>query len=138
MIGIYASLQLGNDLMLDFTSNTVLVGMFIGVMFPLMAIVGPIYQSVSVELRDSLDITRVKASALTVQFKKLENEYGLSPMQLQMGILFVIFGFICTVVIPSSVLLWKVWIFNLSLTALFLALVFGLISLISLGIYRMS
>ena len=79
LISMYAENQLGYDLMLDFSLSTVAVGVLIGVLFPLIALIGPMYQSVATELRDSLDTTREKASALTIQFKKIETEYGLSP-----------------------------------------------------------
>jgi len=78
---LYASESLKCDLVLDFNELTLWVGICSATVLPFLAILGPIHQSLSIELRDALDIHRQKASALTVEFKKLEDHYGLSTEQ---------------------------------------------------------
>ena len=47
--------QLGYDLLLDFSGKTALVALLMATLLPLAAIIQPVYQSLSVELRDALD-----------------------------------------------------------------------------------
>ena len=78
---LYASGSMKLELVLEFNEATLWVGICSATVLPFLAILGPIHESLAVQLRDALDIHRQKASVLTVQFKKLEDQYGLSHTQ---------------------------------------------------------
>ena len=82
---------------------TLYVGLFMGIAVPLIANYLPIREAMSKSLRDSLDIYRKSLDDLTVTLTRLEH-MGISPMQLLVGLMLTMFGFVVYYFIPSSIL----------------------------------
>lgn len=74
-----------------------------GIAVPLIANYLPIREAMSKSLRDSLDIYRKSLDDLTVTLTRLEH-MGISPMQLLVGLMLTMFGFVVYYFIPSSIL----------------------------------
>jgi hypothetical protein len=87
---------------LEFKMEAYLVGIFVSWVLPLMAMIAPVYNSLTVSLRDALDVFRPKTTSMTVAFSKLEDMYGLNVVELVVGLTFATLGVIIYVVIPFS------------------------------------
>lgn len=66
------------ELSIEFKLEAYLVSLLVAVVLPLLAMIAPVANSLSVQLRDALDVFRDKVSELTVVFSKIEDIYGLS------------------------------------------------------------
>lgn len=64
--------------MLDYHWETNFIGILVAFVMPLLAIIHPIYHSLRLQLRDSLDVFRQKVDVVTVTMTKIEDELGLS------------------------------------------------------------
>lgn len=79
----------------------VIVGVTVGLLMPLLALIGPIMKSLSKTLRDSLDLYHSNVNDTLVTVTKLEN-LGLSPGQTWAALLLVVFGFVVYYLAPLS------------------------------------
>lgn len=77
------------------------IAVSLGLVMPLIAIVGPIQRALSKTLRDALDIYHQVQSETTVRIIKLEN-LGLSPWQISASVSMIVMGFIVYYVIPYA------------------------------------
>jgi hypothetical protein len=59
------------DIILDFNYLPLLVGLFVAYALPIISMIKPVINGISVELRDALDVFRKKTEVLDVQFTKL-------------------------------------------------------------------
>jgi hypothetical protein len=100
-----------------------------GIAVPLFANYMPIREAMSKSLRDSLDIYRKSIDSMTITMTKLEN-MGISPIQILVGIVMTVFGFIVYYFVPSSILNMRFDLFFFIILAVLFAMVIGM-SLIS-------
>lgn len=77
------------------------VGVTVGLLMPLLALIGPVMSSLSKTLRDSLDLYHSNVNDTSVSVTKLEN-LGLSPTQTWSAVLMVVFGFVVYYLAPLS------------------------------------
>jgi len=105
--------------------SSLLLGVAVGLVMPLVALVGPIQHALSKTLRDALDLYHSLSSDITVKFTKLEN-LGISPIQTYLSILAVSAGFVVYYLVPYSFFyfLWALF-FNI-FVGIMLAMVLGL------------
>jgi len=66
------------DIILDFNTGAIVIGIFVALVLPFCAMAEPILQETSIELRDALDVFRNKVQTLKVIFNNLQSNYGLS------------------------------------------------------------
>lgn len=83
------------------TKEAVALGVVMAVVLPAVSMVTPVFNELSLELRDSLDIFSHKATSVQIQFIRLSNMIGLSPVQTIIGLTFTVLGVIIYVVIPQ-------------------------------------
>lgn len=94
----------GGQIILNFTTESTLVGLGTAVVLPILAMILPIINGLSIQLRDALDIFRNKIETVTVAFTRLESMYGLSISQLILGLILSVLGVIIYVMVPFSIL----------------------------------
>ena len=54
------------EVIMDFKMEAYLVGVLVAVLLPVIAMVAPVVNSLSIQLRDALDIFRSKTSSISV------------------------------------------------------------------------
>jgi len=107
-------------------NNTpVIVGVVVGLLMPLLALIGPVMKSLSKTLRDSLDLYHSSTNDTLVVVTKLEN-LGLSPGQTWSAILMVIFGFIVYYMAPLSFIFLNLPLFFTIFVAVLAGMLIGL------------
>ena len=72
----------------------------VAIALPVTATFKPLAKTISMELRDALNVFRRKKEDLDVKIQTLESHYGLSITQLVFGVLGTAFGIIFFVIIP--------------------------------------
>lgn len=82
-------------------TGPILMGAGVGLLMPLVALIGPVMKSLSKTLRDSLDLYHSAVNDTLVTVTKLES-LGLSPGQTWAALLMVVFGFIVYYLAPLS------------------------------------
>jgi ABC-type lipoprotein release transport system permease subunit len=101
------------------------VGVVVGLLMPLIALIGPVMKSLSKTLRDSLDLYHSATNDTLVVVTKLEN-LGLSPGQTWSAILMVIFGFIVYYLAPLSFIFLNLTLFFTIFVAVLAGMLIGL------------
>lgn len=86
------------------------MGIAVGLIVPLFAVIIPIKRALSKSLRDALDLYHSVMNETKVVLTRLEN-LGLSSTQLYIGVLLVAFGFVIYYVIPLSFIFMKLALF---------------------------
>ena len=107
------------------STGSILIGLFIGTLIPLMSNIIPIQRALGKNLRASLDLYHRKVGELTVAVQKLKN-YGLSVEQLILAIMLVTLGVMTYYVAPVSFLFKQYELFFLILNGLLLIMILGL------------
>ena len=92
------------ELILNMTPESVLVGLFVAIVLPLIAMISPTINSLSIQLRDALDIFRSKVETLTVAFTRLQNMYGISVEQVVIGLILSVLGVTIYVTVPFALI----------------------------------
>ena len=97
-------LQALNYLSYDLTIISIITGVSFGLLTPLLANYQPIRQSMSKNLRDSLDLSRsLSADAFSISIQKMQ-DVGMSMTQLALAILLVVVGILTYYGVPLSFL----------------------------------
>ncbi|GAM19320.1 hypothetical protein SAMD00019534_024950, partial [Acytostelium subglobosum LB1] len=110
---------------LDLHGQAVLVGVVMGLLLPILANIVPIQRALSKTLRDALDIYHQVKSETMVKFQKLES-IGFNPLHTVISIICVACGFAVYYLIPLSFIFSDMSLFFGVLTAILLAMLFGL------------
>lgn len=101
-----------------------------GLIVPLVSNILPLRETMSISLRDALDVYRKKIDLLKVEMSRLEN-IGISITQIIMGICFTIFGFITYYFIPLSIILKDYATFFFLILFILFVMIMGMILLSS-------
>eukprot|EP00347_Sterkiella_histriomuscorum_P012753 403367353 len=109
----------------EIDTATILVAVLMGLVAPLVANYVPARQAMSKSLRDSLDVYRKTIDDFTVTMTKLEN-IGISPIQMLVGLMLTVFGFIVYYFIPSSLLAMDFDLFFLLILLVLFTMVIGM------------
>ncbi len=96
-----------------------------GIMVPLFANYMPIREAMSKTLRDSLDVYRKTLDGMTITMTKLE-DLGISPIQIIVGLMMTIFGFVVYYFMPSSLLTMNFDLFFFIILAVLFVMVIGM------------
>ncbi|KYQ92900.1 hypothetical protein DLAC_05491 [Tieghemostelium lacteum] len=110
---------------LTFYTVSILSGILLGLLMPIVANIAPIQRALSKTLRDALDIYHQVKNETMVKIMKLE-EIGLDVLQTIMALLAVIVGFTVYYLIPYSFIFHDFQLFFSILTAILMAMLFGL------------
>ena len=92
------------DIILDYGWTPYVMGIFVAYCLPLISMISPVINGLSVQLRDALDVFRKKVETMDIQFKKLQNMYGLSVIQMVMGILLSTYGVLVYIQVPQALI----------------------------------
>jgi len=106
-------------------TTPILVGVSVGLLMPLLALIGPVMKSLSKTLRDSLDLYHSSTNDTLVVVTKLEN-LGLSPGQTWGAVLMVIFGFVVYYLAPLSFIFLNLPLFFTIFVAVLAGMLIGL------------
>ena len=104
----------------------------VAIALPVTATLKPLAKTISMELRDALNVFRRKKDDLDVKIQTLESHYGLSITQLVFGVLGTAFGIIFFVIIPAALMAGRaadVFFWN---TLVFVCLTIGMIQIMRL------
>lgn len=106
-------------------SSSIVLGVVVGFIIPLVALVAPIQHALSKTLRDALDLYHSLSSDVVIKFTRLEN-LGISAPQTYLSVLAVTIGFVIYYLVPYSFFyfLWGLF-FNI-FVGVILAMVLGL------------
>lgn len=107
------------------STGSIIIGVVIGTLIPLLSNVIPIQKALGKNLRASLDLYHRKAGELTIAIQKLK-DYGLSMEQFVLAIMLVVLGILTYYVAPVSFLFQKIELFFLILNGLLLIMILGL------------
>uniref|UniRef100_A0A6B2KXA1 ABC3 transporter permease C-terminal domain-containing protein n=1 Tax=Arcella intermedia TaxID=1963864 RepID=A0A6B2KXA1_9EUKA len=124
-IGSFFSSFSGVPVDLFLTTKALGLGVFIGFIMPLVALIGPVQRSLSKSLRDALDLYHSLSSDTLVTFVSLE-KLGISATQTYVSILGVSFGFIVYYMIPYSFIFFYWALFFNIFVIILMAMVLGL------------
>jgi ABC-type antimicrobial peptide transport system permease subunit len=106
-------------------STPVIIGVVVGLIMPLLALIGPVMKSLSKTLRDSLDLYHSATNDTLVMVTKLEN-LGLSPGQTWGALLMVVFGFVVYYLAPLSFIFLNLPLFFTIFVAVLAGMLIGL------------
>jgi len=101
------------------------LGVGIGFVMPLVALIGPVQTALSKTLRDALDLYHSLSSDTIVQFVSLE-KLGISATQTYLSLLGVAFGFIVYYLIPYSFIFFYWGLFFNIFVIILVSMVLGL------------
>eukprot|EP01119_Soliformovum_irregulare_P011698 TRINITY_DN2957_c0_g2_i5.p1 TRINITY_DN2957_c0_g2~~TRINITY_DN2957_c0_g2_i5.p1 ORF type:complete len:779 (-),score=230.88 TRINITY_DN2957_c0_g2_i5:26-2362(-) len=107
------------------TPRAGLLATILGLIMPLVSIVGPIRRALSRTLRDALDIYHQVQSETSVSITKLE-DLGLSPWQVTASLMMVVMGFVVYYIIPYAFTFGNLPLFFTILILILLGMLFGL------------
>jgi hypothetical protein len=129
-VAIYSLMKFPIDTYIDF--YTVVVAVSLGLVVPQLTNMGPIRDLLASTLRDSLDTTRKgKPDELSLTMTKIK-ELGLSPMQLVIGIVFTVVGFVVYYFVPLSIVNNQQNVLFMVLLMLLFGMIMGMIFIGSL------
>jgi len=106
-------------------TRSIVLGILLGTIMPVVANIVPIRQALSRTLRDALDLYHQSFSETIIKIERLEN-LGVSLNQTVFAILLTIFGFTFIYVVPYLFLFQHYEIFIFLLNVTLLGMVFGL------------
>lgn len=118
------------ELYLDIGPSNVLVAAIVAICLPLMASVNPILANLSLQLRDALNIHRVKPSNLSVAITRLQDLYGLSLDQLILGLTLAFTGIMSYVLIPFSLIKGELGFVTILLMLIMVLSIIGLVQML--------
>jgi hypothetical protein len=95
----------GFDVEVTLSYLTLFIGILAAFTLSCISMVFPIINSISLELRDALDIFRTKIDTVSVSFTKIQSQYGLSLNQAIVGFLLSAIGIALYVIVPYSMIL---------------------------------
>lgn len=96
-------ITLGISVAVKFQWSTIVLGLFTGIVIPMISNIYPIKQALGNSLRNALDRFRQGVDDVEVQFLKMENS-GASPTQLSISIVLCLASILTLYFIPSSIL----------------------------------
>lgn len=105
-------------------TSTVVLGLILGIVLPLIGISGPLRRARTSTLRDALDIYHKVIFETNVTMKKLE-KMGISRNESIFAILLVVLGFVIYYVVPLTFIFNDFQIFFRILTCILVAMVLG-------------
>jgi predicted lysophospholipase L1 biosynthesis ABC-type transport system permease subunit len=70
-VGEILNMITNNKIIFEFGNTSVWIGLLVAIVLPVLAFIRPVMQSLTIQLRDSLDIFRVKVETFEVVFTKI-------------------------------------------------------------------
>ncbi|KAK5577019.1 hypothetical protein RB653_001956 [Dictyostelium firmibasis] len=110
---------------LTYHTTSILSGLFMGFLMPIVANIAPIQRALSRTLRDALDVYHQVKNETLVKIEKLE-EVGLDVLQTVLAILAVAVGFTVYYLIPLSFTFRNMGLFFGILTGILMGMLFGM------------
>jgi len=110
---------------LTFYSTSIISGLFMGLLMPIVANIAPIQRALSRTLRDALDVYHQVKNETIVKIMKLE-EIGLDVLQTLLAVLAVGVGFTVYYLIPLSFTFRNYGLFFGILTGILMGMLFGM------------
>ena len=116
----------GIRLQVQLNQSTIILGLFTGILVPLISNIYPIKQALNSTLRDALDRSRKGVDDLEVQVLRLENS-GCNLVQVAGGFVVVGISFLTLYVIPNNVMSMESNTAYFNLNLLLIAVILGII-----------
>ncbi|KAF2072454.1 hypothetical protein CYY_006230 [Polysphondylium violaceum] len=110
---------------LTFYSTSIISGLFMGLLMPIVANIAPIQRALSRTLRDALDVYHQVKNETIVKIMKLE-EIGLDVLQTLLAVMAVGVGFTVYYLIPLSFTFRNYGLFFGILTGILMGMLFGM------------
>ncbi|TNV74243.1 hypothetical protein FGO68_gene7073 [Halteria grandinella] len=134
MLLMLVAIRVGVFYVLSFPLNayidtyTVVLAIFLGVILPQLSNLAPIRDIMASSLRDSLDIARRsgKGDQISISMTKLK-DFGVSPIQLVIGLTFTVVGFTVYYFVPLAVILNQTYIFFFVMLSLLMGMILGML-----------
>jgi len=114
-----------NESTYGLSSASILIGVSLGILLPLVSNIIPIQRALGKTLRTSLDLYHRSAGQLLVSIKSLQ-AYGLSVNQLILSIMLVVLGVLTYYMAPSAFLFQNYELFFEILNSVLLLMIMGM------------
>ena len=104
--------------------ETLLMGVTLGLLMPIVSNIAPIQRALSRTLRDSLDVYHQASQQIDVKMVKLES-LGLNPWQIACALMMVFVGFLIYYVVPLAFIFLNISLFLTILNGILLGMLVG-------------